>query len=83
VSVAASERTFSLLRRVKNWLRGSMTQKHLSHLAVIATYSQRLSGYAVIKEPMREFGEKKTAERRSVFACCDWFTINCLPFRSN
>lgn len=36
VSVAHSERSFSLLRRVKTWLRGSMGQMRLSSLSITA-----------------------------------------------
>jgi len=41
-STACAERSFSLLRRLKSWLRGTMTQPRLNHLAIIATYKDKV-----------------------------------------
>ena len=35
VSVASSERSFSALRRLKTWLRNTVTQRRLTHLALL------------------------------------------------
>lgn len=35
ISVASSERSFSTLRRLKTWLRSTMTQQRLTHLALM------------------------------------------------
>lgn len=35
---ATAERTFSCLRRLKTWLRSTMSQSRLNHLAVLHTY---------------------------------------------
>jgi len=43
-SAASAERTFSSLRRLKTWLRQTMTQKrlfHFTHLAVLHCRRQR------------------------------------------
>ena len=37
---AVSERSFSALRRVKNYLRSSMTQERLNHLLLLHTHKQ-------------------------------------------
>lgn len=41
-SSAQAERSFSALRRLKTWLRTSMTQKRLNHLAICHVHSERL-----------------------------------------
>ncbi|KAF3850455.1 hypothetical protein F7725_012227, partial [Dissostichus mawsoni] len=42
VSAASSERSFSTLRRLKTWLRSNMTQRRLTHLAVMHVHSDIL-----------------------------------------
>ena len=41
VTTASSERTFSTLRRVKTYLRATMTQERLNHLLILNTYRER------------------------------------------
>lgn len=41
VSSATAERTFSTLRRLKTYLRASMTQKRLNNLLIAATHKER------------------------------------------
>lgn len=65
VSVAQCERSFSCLRRLKNFLRTSMSQARLTHLAVIAIHKNRLDSVDV-EILMNEFVER-TPERRSIF----------------
>ena len=40
-SAASAERSFSCLRRLKTWLRRTMTQKRLTHLALLHCHRQR------------------------------------------
>jgi len=40
MSSATAERTFSALRRLKNYLRTTMTQKRLNHVALLHTHKQ-------------------------------------------
>lgn len=42
VSSASSERSFSSLRRLKTWLRATMTQQRLNHIAVLHTHQEEL-----------------------------------------
>ncbi|QQP57217.1 Zinc finger MYM-type protein 1, partial [Caligus rogercresseyi] len=42
ISVAASERSFSALRRLKTWLRNTMKQERLTHLAIMNAHSDLL-----------------------------------------
>lgn len=42
ISAASSERTFSTLRRLKTWLRTTMTQKRLTHLALMHVHGDVL-----------------------------------------
>ena len=42
VSSASSERSFSGLRRLKSWLRTTMTQQRLNHIAVPHTHLEEL-----------------------------------------
>ena len=64
-SVAASERSFSSLRRLKNWLRNTMTQERLTHLALMNAHKEILDAINV-QCLMREF-VSRTSERRSTF----------------
>ena len=41
MSSATAERTFSSLRRLKNYLRSTMTQKRLNHVILLHTHKQR------------------------------------------
>ena len=41
VTSATAERTFSSLRRLKNYLRSTMTQKRLNHVILLHTHKQR------------------------------------------
>lgn len=49
---AVSERSFSHLRRLKNYLRNSMTQKRLNNMLIIYTYRDRyeLSAKKIVNE---------------------------------
>ena len=38
----SEERSFSTLRRLKSWLRSTLSQKRLNHSAVLATYPGRV-----------------------------------------
>ncbi len=55
ISSAEAERSFSLLRRVKTYLRSTMTEERLSDLAVIAMhYGERVSVDEVCKAFIQE-----------------------------
>ena len=41
---ATAERTFSALRRVKNYLRTTMTQKRLNNVMLLHAHKQRTDG---------------------------------------
>jgi len=64
-TAAAAERLFSSLRRLKTWLRKTMAQKRLTHLALLHCQRQRAKG-CDIHALMKEFA-CKTSERRSTF----------------
>lgn len=65
VSVAGSERSFSALRRLKTWLRNTMTQCRLTNLALMHIHADILD--LVDMESLVKDFCLKTAERRSVF----------------
>ena len=59
------ERSFSQVRRLKSWLRSTMSQQRLNHVAVCAVYSENLhslSQYDLMKKFVRP-----SAERLNVF----------------
>ena len=64
-TAAGAERSFSALRRLKTWLRQTMTQKRLTHLALMHCHRKRVES-CDIQALIREFG-CKTSERRSTF----------------
>ena len=41
MTLATAERTFSSLRRLKNYLRSTMTQKRLNHVTIVHTHKKR------------------------------------------
>ena len=65
ISVAASERSFSALRRLKTWLRNTMKQERLTHLAIMNAHSDLLDECDV-STLLKEF-ISRTTERRSTF----------------
>ena len=64
-SVASAERSFSMLRRLKNYLRNTMSQSRLTHLALMAAHKEQLRSLD-LRQLMREF-VLKTPERRVRF----------------
>ncbi|KAM4593578.1 zinc finger MYM-type protein 1-like [Odontesthes bonariensis] len=65
ISVAASERSLSALRRLKTWLRNTMKQERLTHLAIMNAHSDLLDECDV-STLLKEF-ISRTTERRSTF----------------
>mgnify|MGYP003487535523 FL=1 len=49
-SFASAERSFSMLRRVKTYLRSTMTQKRLNHVCVLNSYPERLDTLSVDRQ---------------------------------
>jgi len=64
-SATSAERTFSFLRRLKTWLRRTMTQKRLTHLAVLHCHRQRAENVDI--EQLREEFALTANERRATF----------------
>ena len=60
-----AERSFSQLRRLKNWLRTTMTQTRLNHAAVCAVHAEVLMEID-LKPLMREFA-MRSVQRVKVF----------------
>ena len=48
-SSCSAERSFSALRRLKTWLRNSMTQKRLNHVAVCHVHQDHLDNIDMVK----------------------------------
>ena len=65
ISAASSERTFSALRRLKTWLRKTMTQKRLTHLALMHVHGHILDSLD-IDSLMRSF-ISANPERKATF----------------
>lgn len=69
ISAASCERSFSCLRRLKTWLRSTMAQKRLSHVALLTTHRDSLTHldlHPLISEFCKRTA-KRTAERVSIF----------------
>ena len=54
MTTATAERTFSTLRRFKNYLRTTMTQKRLNHVVLLHTHKQR-TDVIDLDDVMRQF----------------------------
>ncbi len=65
VSTASSERSFSALRCLKTWLRNSVTQKRLTHMALLHVHRDILD-HINVQDLMREF-ISVTPERKAMF----------------
>ena len=65
ISAASCERSFSCLRRLKTWLRSTMTQKRFTHLALLSTHRDTVT-HLELTPFLNEFC-RKTPERASVF----------------
>ncbi|KAF3837143.1 hypothetical protein F7725_004607 [Dissostichus mawsoni] len=66
VSAASSERSFSTLRRLKTWLRSNMTQRRLTHLALMHVVHSDILDRMDIQPLMKRFIDN-TPERKSTF----------------
>jgi len=66
-SSAEAKRSFSSLRRLKTYLRNSMSQQRLNHLAVLHAHRERLDGID-IDVVAREF-VAKSPNRLATFGC--------------
>lgn len=65
VSAAPSERSFSSLRRLKTWMRSTMSQKRLTHLAAMHIHSHILDRVDVPSLVRSFIGN--TPERKATF----------------
>lgn len=65
VSVASAERSFSSLRRLKTWLRSSISQNRLSHVALMHVHKS-ITSTLDLEKLMHSFIER-TPERRAIF----------------
>ena len=65
VSAASSERSFSALKRLKTWLRSTMTQKRLTHTSLMHVHQEILDSLDVAR--LMSTFVSKTAEPRAVF----------------
>lgn len=67
-SAASAERSFSGLRRLKTWLRASISQERLTHLAILHAHQLYVDEHAaeVLRAVSQEF-ISKTEERESTF----------------
>ena len=64
VPVTSAERSFSVLRRVKNYLRTTMTEKRLNQLILLHSHKHRTDNLSMM-EAAKEFAERN--ERRQEF----------------
>jgi hypothetical protein len=68
ISVAQAERSFSCLRRLKTWLRSTMGQARLTHLAILTIHRVRFQ--RIVKDSMSNLLRQfivKSSERRRIF----------------
>jgi len=64
-SAASSERSFSALRKVKDYTRATMTQKRLTHLLLLKIHARRTQSLN-LDEVMKEF-VNRSIDRKRVF----------------
>jgi len=64
-SSATAERSFSTLRRLKTYLRATMAQKRLNHLAVLHVHKSRVDALELSK--IKQLFISANDYRRSVF----------------
>ena len=62
---ASSERSFSALRRVKSYLRSTMTQERLNHLMVLLVHKER-TDHLALRDVANDF-VSKSERRKQVF----------------
>ena len=66
-TTATAERSFSLLRRLKNYLRTTMTQQRLNHCLILNLYQDRVDSLD-IDSLVNEFICNADSKRRNAFA---------------
>ena len=64
ITNASSERSFSCLKRIKNYLRSSMSEKRLNNLTILSIESNKLEAIS-FDSVIKNFVEKKC--RRQYF----------------
>ncbi|VVC25383.1 HAT, C-terminal dimerisation domain [Cinara cedri] len=64
-STVTAERFFSALRRLKIYLRSTMTQKRLTHMMILHVYKS-MTAYIDLKVTAKEF-VSRTSQRKSTF----------------
>ena len=57
VTTASSERNFSVFKRIKTYLRNSMTQQHLNHCMVFHSHQER-TGALDLNSIAKEFAQE-------------------------
>ena len=62
---AAGERSFSSARRLKTWLRSTMTQARFSNLTILNTHKQRTDKVCLIEVP-NEFAALNEIEKATL-----------------
>ena len=65
ISVASCERSFSALRRLKNYMRSTMTQKRLSDLALLHVHADKVDQLDMAER--MQFFINTNEERRKTF----------------
>ena len=73
---ATAERSFSMARRVKTWLRANMTQKRFTHLALLNAHKTRTDKIRLC-DVANEFASVNIYGNRSFL---EYFTFACLDF---
>ena len=71
-TTCTAERSFSLLRRLKSWLRSTLGQERLNHASICATYPEAVMGLNRA-ELLSSFIKKSDAvERHAIFRAPDF-----------
>ena len=60
----AGERSFSTARRLKTWLRSSMTQEHFSNLTILNSHKDRTDRLSLL-DIANEFKERNGNRKRN------------------
>jgi len=74
-TTATAERSFSRLRRLKTYLRASLSQRKLNHLLVLSLYSDEVDALDM-NAIVNDFIRRGDSKRRNAFALlwyrCYW-----------
>ena len=84
VTTASSERTFSAMRRLKSYLRSSMTQERLNHILLLHCHKSRTDSIDIRRiASTLSVQMSEVSEESSILESCHFMIMNSCKIELN